>query len=366
MNYSLSKKIFSLNCRLDLNDSMFCEILKEELDLYPESSDNPNIVFTFTNSTKKFEFTLTNPKVHLSGKNFFGIENSNYSVVWIKNLGDHLLNVHVYLKPAKRSLKQVFSKFRNIQFTTFDESAGQVFHEVLMTPSVYFFDNLFLIHGSALVSPEGDAVIFGGTGGTGKTSSLLALGQKGWKFLSDDICVLDNNGNICPNYAYPKIYAYNTVGNKELEKKLLYKKGVINRFQWHFFKRISLSRVRRRIAPDILYEVERSPKPLKRYYILSRGDYEKPKITKISPEVSAEASLRIIKSEYWVFNNHLYWHEFNQMIHGNKPVITSNEVFNRWLSNMKKVLSNVDNFLVEIPRTFRHNEFLAFLVGVID
>jgi len=70
MNYSLSKKIFSLNCRLDLNDSMFCEILKEELDLYPESSDNPNIVFTFTNSTKKFEFTLTNPKVHLSGSSF--------------------------------------------------------------------------------------------------------------------------------------------------------------------------------------------------------------------------------------------------------------------------------------------------------
>jgi hypothetical protein len=48
---------------------------------------------------------------------------------------------------------------------------------------------LFLLHGSAVVTPRG-AVVFSGEQGAGKSTLLRAFLRRGYRFLSDDICAV--------------------------------------------------------------------------------------------------------------------------------------------------------------------------------
>ena len=56
-----------------------------------------------------------------------------------------------------------------------------------------------------------------GKGGVGKTSIEIdfCLNNK-MSFLTDDIAIGDVNGDVYPNYNWPKIYGYNLLGNKLL------------------------------------------------------------------------------------------------------------------------------------------------------
>ena len=108
--------------------------------------------------------------------------------------------------------------------------------------------------------------------GVGKTSLELSMIQKNnFKFLADDVCLIDKNSNIWPNYAFPKIYRYNTQNKQEIEKKILKNRGYIDRFQWHFFKLFPNKPIRRRINPKIFYDNKVGVKSkLSDYYIFSK------------------------------------------------------------------------------------------------
>lgn len=51
-----------------------------------------------------------------------------------------------------------------------------------------------LVLHAAAASRSGQAVIFAGPGGTGKSSSLVGLAEAGWAPLSEDVCVIDLSG----------------------------------------------------------------------------------------------------------------------------------------------------------------------------
>ncbi|PIU46679.1 MAG: hypothetical protein COS94_09440 [Candidatus Hydrogenedentes bacterium CG07_land_8_20_14_0_80_42_17] len=53
--------------------------------------------------------------------------------------------------------------------------------------------NRFFIHGGGAINSKGTACIFIGSGGSGKSTSALALLHAGWPFMGDDILLFDSN-----------------------------------------------------------------------------------------------------------------------------------------------------------------------------
>ena len=183
-------------------------------------------------------------------------------------------NIDLIIDENQRSFIQ---KYNGIQHTHPFEDIGRIFHELVLIPSLFFFaDSIALIHGSALETKNNDSIIIGGAGGVGKTSlELFLIFNKNLKFLADDIVIVDKDKFVWPNYAYPKIYGYNTKENKDLEKKVLQKRGVLDKAQWLFKKSLTGRPVRRRVNPKIFYNGSISNgSKLSDYFILFRGDYK--------------------------------------------------------------------------------------------
>jgi len=88
----------------------------------------------------------------------------------------------------------------------------------MLIPSIYFNKNLAPVHCAGVSDHENRAILIGGTGGVGKTSLEMELCRNyGCSFINDDISVLDSDGWVYPNLAFPKIYGYNLENNDKVK-----------------------------------------------------------------------------------------------------------------------------------------------------
>ncbi len=110
------------------------------------------------------------------------------------------------------------------------------------------------IHASSVQRGDRGLAILG-WGGVGKTTSLLKLViEHGWKFLSDDLGVIDSTGML---YRAPKrlqIYGYNCSGQSHITNRLMAGRSFEDRLNWRarllFF---GGKAVRRRISASDLF-----------------------------------------------------------------------------------------------------------------
>jgi hypothetical protein len=93
-------------------------------------------------------------------------------------------------------------------------------------------------------------------GGIGKTTSMLKLvTEDNWKFLSDDLGIIDASGFIYRSPKKMQIYAYNVEGQPMLQNILLKGRPVVDLFNWHYRKaRFGIKKVRRRVSADELFK----------------------------------------------------------------------------------------------------------------
>lgn len=302
------------------------------------------------NDNFKKNIVAKNPSDHEELQNGFRCKLDDAFITWI--FKDRKLKIYFDFNENKKNL---YRKFLSIQFTHPYENIGKIFHELVFIPTLFFFpDDISIIHGSAVQTNNDKAVLIGGTGGVGKTSLELSLIQKNnFKFLADDICIIDKNSNLWPNYAFPKIYRYNTQNNEELEKKVLKNRGFFDRFQWHFFKLFPNKPIRRRINPKIFYNNKLGVKSkLSDYFILFKGNFKKFNIRDISAEKAANLNLEIIKAEYSMFLKHIYWHRINRSVLKDELILDEEAILKKWLVLQKKVLKKCSCNLVEIPLKF--------------
>lgn len=275
----MNKKIFGYDFNFTFNG--ICENLIDELRFYPdiiEKNNNfkkVNVEFTFKDNT---EALSSNPSlIGVCNKGFY--QNLGYAkLFWdLSQLSNNIIGVKMIVPKSETSgMKKNIRRFLSMGYEVFPENIGQVMHELVFVPTTFFFQDKVIIHGSCLHNKNfNSTVIFGGTGGVGKTSSLLELGKdNNWIFLSDDIVVIDENGVIYPNYAYPKIYAYNTLDDKELERSIQNEKSLTSNLQWKLKKKRNPASVRRRVGPNLLYKTEYAELPLKTNLFLFRGKYD--------------------------------------------------------------------------------------------
>ena len=359
-------KMFGMKIKVHYNDSTVSKILYSELSIYPEIKNDCDTVvdkdiFVIEDNSffKQYKFSR-NPKIQFYNNEIVGYSLGIATIYWnIKNNKD----IYFLMHSGSHGLAGLIRKIRDIQFCSVEEWSGQAFHESLLVNSLAFEKDMFVLHGSSMATEDGRVVLIGGTGGCGKTSTVLSLGKRhDMYFVSDDICPISVEGRVYPNYAYPKIYAYNTIGNDMLEKKVLEGESILSILQWKLRRRVNPSSVRRRKAPSELFNVlsENGLDKLRidSYYMLNRSEcVSEFSIRRIDLKTAVDASMLIIHNELFLFLNQVSYSKVNALYSGEDFQYDVDSIISNWAFNMRSAFVDVPIYQVNVPFNY-DNELL--------
>lgn len=241
---------------------------------------------------------------------------------------------------------------------------GQFLHETILIPFVMLKRNKSLIHSSGVTNGK-RAVLIGGTGGVGKTSTLLNLAKmdENISFLNDDMAVLDSEGFAYPNFAYPKIYAYNTINNPYLERLILEKRSFLNKLHWKKRSKKNKAGVRRRISPVKLFKgpIITDKTKIDSIMILNRTFDKDVSIKKRDIKWLNEVMNRIILTEYFnAFNRYYLWFEVNSL-YNNFDDLSPMFKTRNFDSKFNPIIKQVN-----IPVSMEHSHLKNTLTSIIN
>ncbi|MEM1041149.1 MAG: hypothetical protein AAGI91_00825 [Bacteroidota bacterium] len=333
--------------------------LAEELALYPEAAPDaePDLVVRL-GDTAPARPLATNPSTHAEHASGF---TARYTVATVAYHFEEsrLRELGIQINTPRSPLWRQAQRFADMQFSTRDDRAGIVFHELALVPAAALDPERVPVHASALEAPDGSVTLFGGTGGVGKTSLCIELClHSGHRFVADDIAVLGPDGHVFPNLAYPKIYGYNLTDNDPLREAVFAERGPLDRAHWHLHQLRGLDKVRRRAAPDVLYgSFSRAGGPVRRYVLLARGHTPTLRLDPVSPAEAAALSVSVLEAELGDFLNHLRWHAYNRRLLGMPPLATASDVASRWRSGLEKALDGAECLIARVPAGMEHGAF---------
>jgi hypothetical protein len=361
MSYAAKKlTIFGRATEVVVEDLRLRDRLFSELALYsaaePSETTQLRVVFK-SHGDPDLELAAC-PREHGELADGFVMKRSfaDASFHWITD-GPDEIEILLHLQASR--LKRWRGKWRSMQFTSTGEFAGQVLHELGLVPGVHLSADLVPLHASSMILPSGHALALGGTGGVGKTSLELELCLTcELPFLADDISVVDTNGNLWPNFNFPKIYGYNIEENDQLASLVIPTGDLVNSLHWRWHARGGLHRVRRRLDPDRLYpNVATSPAPLGHYILLVPTDASHLELQRVDTKQAAAMSLDVLQTEFQLFHRHLNWHSFNCQARGMPASLTLNETLSRWETQLNRILHRVNCYLLRIPTQMPHAKF---------
>lgn len=360
----MKKRIFGKTINLEINNELYNPFLVDELKYYEDSNDKEDVIITFENTKIDLSTViLRNPSL------FYECSDSI-----VLNINDFYIRIYKDSNPSIIKLypKRTHHRTNRKKFASMDnkhpyEKVGQALHELVLVPLTFLFDDIAMIHCSAF-EKNGNLFMLGGTGGVGKTSSIVKVGQMpNTNFLADDILII-NTDKVFANYAYPKIYSYNTHDNTELRNKILEKEDLVGKLQWKY-KNLRKYSVRRRVSPEVLYNVK---KPLtqynkKIYFILARGGFSEFGYEKIDNVSSvSNMTLDIIKNEYYNMIRYYNWHSYNSQLNNDEPMVDLNKQESNWMNIYNKFFEDTDTYIIKIPMDIKHELFQEKMLDLIN
>src|SRR5690625_1536679 len=292
----MKKLIFGKGINIITKNSDIKAILNDRFSLYPDFNEKEDIKLYINENEENDDFISINPNLHTSYPDGFKAKFGSNTIRWV--MGQDVIKVYLNIPSLTKSWKNIISRYRSMEFSIGSkERIDQILYEMVLIPTMFFIDNLAIIHSAGFVY-KNKSFLLGGTGGTGKTSASLEISKKNSAlFLNDDMSIIDSQGFIYPNLAYPKIYAYNTIGDIELENKLIKHHSFLNKIHWKIKKKKNSEKVRRKISPKDLYgSVINEKVKLDFYIILFREKVSKMKITEINKESAINATISIMQS----------------------------------------------------------------------
>lgn len=360
----ISKNIFGQSVSFQTDNSRIFSAFDSVLALYTDSVNEEyiNIEINIDNCIKTENLLHNNPKDHFTYSDGFGIEYGEFFIYYQIN---KKINIKCFIKELN-FLKQ----FRSIGFSNLEESLSLIIHEFILLPIMNFIPQYAPLHVSAFKNnSNGDLVLFGGTGGVGKTSlELLFCGELNYSFVADDMVVVNTNSEVYPNLSYPKIYAYNLESNKSMTNTILKGRGLIDIAHWYIRKKVKgLSAVRRSVAVDKLYdefEVDKV-KATKYFFLFRTNTVSDIKVERVSKDVAISNSIRILKNEFYsTFYRKIDLYEYNCNLGKSTSSLVSmlniennlNQVFNQFFNE-------VDSFIIKIPLKMKEKDFLTFFTN---
>jgi hypothetical protein len=293
-------------------------LLREEFDSLPTTEESPRLIIDVQDRLPEPE----GEKIHLGDSLYFAGQALNgtekragYSFA-VGGLDRQNGPRHVLVScrpgtvPASRfqALGHWLDKRRNWNFLSRAERVAKDILYDLINPMLHISMlplGQGFCHASAVVGLDGDAVVFTGTGGAGKTGLVLSLLHlEDWRYLSDDLLAVDEEGEA---HAYPmkmQIYGYNTLGNAGLSQRVLRDRPWDDLWQWRL--RLWLHgprKVRRRIAAKVLFDEKKlaGQARLRHVYFLARAQTASLRIEDITPQELARRSAHIIMYEHRKF-----------------------------------------------------------------
>lgn len=217
------------------------------------------------------------------------------------------------------------------------------------------------IHASSL-ERDGNAVALLAWGGIGKTTSMLKLVlEDGWRFLSDDLGLLDKEGILHRSPKKLQVYGYNLVGQDQIRSHFLAGRTMLDRLSWEFFHLMKgKNKVRRRVSAESLFgsaKVAQSGR-LQRAIFLERVLGEQFATREASPQELANRCAAILIRELSPFPL------ISSVVHaaGTSGLIPSiGEMEDQIRSILVPAFSRVPCFLVRIPIKAGPNELVSHL-----
>jgi len=365
-NYLIFGKHVQVNLHHENNTQR--ETILKHFSYYTEinNSEKPFIIIHILKDDPNTDVVSVNPKIHFEVKNGFKIIAPKITVEY---KFDKEISVNLILENQKNRFIKYLKKLYNNQYSSIDERISQILYELVLVPSVYFRSDSFLVHSSAFKSKNKGAILIGGTGGVGKTSLEIELCMnRNYSFIADDISVVDEDANVWPNLALPKIYAYNLHGNEALKKKIFHNRALHDKLAWKFKYILNgPAGVRRTISPKEVYgNYEKDKTKINKYYILLKKDVPDISVESITTHQASEMTVKIIQTEYAAFNNHVLWHEFNTIALKTNPILKLDDVFTRWGKMSSKVFEQIECYLVNIPLKIDHQKFIKKVADIIS
>lgn len=360
----MKKSIFGY-C-VDINSQMPIHSLEEELALYPnlKSRDGRKKITIKISQKKHKGFHLYKPFFYRATECGFILKYRHANIHWdLSHLKTDEIKVDLRIKKTYSSKLDFIDRSISMDHKSFIDNLGQFLHEKIFIPSTFFFEDKVILHGASIFNPKYEgAVVFGGLGGVGKTSSLLNFSKNNETFfLSDDLVAVDSNNRIYPNFSHPKIYAYNTVGSRELETILLHNKSFFNKLHWKIRSRVGKSWVRRTISPNLIYRTKYIEPKLSKNIFIYRSLSSNAILSQIIDNVkSAGLEYRIIMNEFSGFFNFLNLYEYNAINMGIPLVLDLQKIKHNIFFCYNKIFNFSDNFLITIPMDVSHKNFIKF------
>ena len=359
---SISRQVFGKNILfLSDNDKIFYA-LQGVLCLYPEVSEGNKIeievFFTTDKRIKADSLIHNNPKDHYTYKDGFGIDYGDFFTSYHFN---HKIKIVCIMQNTS-----FIDKLRSIGYSNSTANLSLIVHEFILLPIMHFFPELAPLHVAAFKNNlSGDLLLFGGTGGVGKTSlELLFCGESNYSFVSDDMTVINTNSEAYPNLSFPKIYAYNLVANKLMTKRLLKDRNALDLMHWYTRKKIKgLSSVRRSVPVDVLYKYYETNKiKATKYYMLFRTNtVDKIKIEELTKESAINNNISILKNEYYsTFYRKIDLYTYNCSIGNLIPIVSMSDLENNLAVVFNHFFSTVDSYVIKIPLHIDEEEYLRY------
>jgi hypothetical protein len=351
--FQLNKRIFGKNFRF-VSDGKWRDCLDASLDLYASADDlEPDVEVRFVEHEYIKAGFENNPKIFKRNAEALQVDFGGTVVAWT-NLNAKPLKVFVKARePNYRTVTGYLKKLLSMEYPSRIEWFEQILHELILIPTVYFLPDLAPIH-AACVGTRNGCVLLTGTGGVGKSSALLSfIDDKEVAFISDDVAVIGADGLVYGNFAWPKVYGYNCIGNG-LQGRILAKRSVINRIHFLIKNKRNPAKVRRKMRPNEIFGNHIADGcRLKDVCFLIKKDVESMSLNDMDREKSVDMAFEVMSAEYQVFHKFINWEKYNALASGSAPLISMDEVSQKW----KRVFDQAfpDNIKkLEIPVNVDH------------
>jgi len=363
--YQLGKLIFKLT-----GDGIIHQHIAEELSsISIDKSEAYQLEFRFVKNLPEFKNYVLFPPVLTSPTKFqFQRNNFTYQVSKEEHQTLVVLKPALKLKFTEKILPDNLIKAKDWNYLLPSEAMAKNFMYNIFDYLTQI-ENLKLsqsyIHASSF-EKNNKAVAIVAWGGIGKTTSMLKLvTEDGWKFLSDDLGVIDEEGMLYRSPKRLQIYAYNLVGQPKISERLLSNRTLTDRLSWYMMlKRRGIKGVRRRVSAEEIFGQQSvsARARLTDVFFIERATVPEFKSQSILAEELARRASSTILSEIEPFNKiacAVYSGEQSDVI----P--TQKELFDRTFAVLSKSFSKVNPVLIKIPLNASPDDLANYLRKLI-
>lgn len=356
--YQIGRLVFALSGE----DQVLPHLEKELSSVQIPHGKEPTLVFKFGKVSRDLQNGIyVSPVICTESEILYAGNGFLYRVT----TNNGILNVDIQSNQVGRRKKMfpLITKIRDWNFLLPEEQLAKnfmydVFDYLTQIQNLYVSQSY--IHASSFTKNERTVAVVA-WGGIGKTTSMLKLvTEDNWKFLSDDLGIIDENGFIYRSPKKMQIYAYNVEGQPALKKLLLKGRAFVDMLNWYYRKtRYGIKKVRRRISADELFKENVGVSArLTDIFFIERAAVNDFETQPISIDELASKAASTVMSEIDPY------HKIVAAIYSvqtNSIIPPYQQVFERTKSTLQKAFSTTSPLLIKIPLAASPDQLADFL-----